>query len=191
MRCFVGIAVASDMVAMVAQVREAITFNDPAWSGEKWVRDENLHVTVRFLGELESHSVDALCARIDAVVADVPCFDLGVVGLRARRSNNRANLLLVELDDRTGGFETLTARVDDACGTADIEYDARPQAPHLTVCRARRPLRLRRDALAASNEVLAAQEVIVSVPSVSLFSSRLAPGGPQYRTVGTWRLRGE
>lgn len=191
MRCFVGIAVGSDVAACVGAMRSAISQRDPRWNAQKWVRDSNLHITVRFIGELGESTVGEVNDRLAAATITVAPFALTATRLSARRSPHHAGLLWVDFDDPTRRFEVLVRTVDEVCDATGVAYDSRPQRPHLTVCRTRAPLALGAGALGAANAVLSEAGVIVSVPVVSLFISRLAPGGPEYRTVGTWRLRGE
>ena len=191
MRCFLGIGVDANVAALAARVRTTITERDSAWSAEKWVSRETLHVTVRFLGELDQAKADALSLLLEEAVRGVVPFELRCDHLGVRTTPRGANLVWLGFSNVDKGFSSLVAQVDAACSYLGIGYDERPQMPHVTLCRARRPHQISRDAVGAADALIDSAEVIVSVRSFSLFISRLAPRGPQYRTAGTWCLRGE
>ncbi len=191
MRCFLAIEPGPLASGAAARVREVIERLDPRWRAQKWVVPQNLHLTVRFLGELTQGDVDMLCERLDAAMPLMEPFSLRSNGMGVRPSVGRARVLWVGFDDADGCFSSLVAHVDLACERAGLIVESRPQPPHLTLCRSRGNSAIRTEAIDAGDALVRHGQVIVSVPSFSLFISRLAPRGPQYRIIGTWRLRGE
>lgn len=191
MRCFVGIALEPVLREQVVSTARMLNDSDPSWQSEKWVAEENLHVTVRFLGEVEE---DALAGLVHAVGCEIDAcapFELRAHRIVARPSGGRCRMLWLGCDDPLGSFRALAAAVARATAIAGAEGDSRVQTPHVTLCRARRPKRFAASALLHVNDVLSGEPIKMSVAAVSLFSSRLAPRGPEYRIVTTWRLRGE
>jgi len=72
-----------------------------------------------------------------------------------------------------------------------VETEARPYTAHATLCRTRTPRRLDNSAQSAAASALEDATTSMSVPGISVFSSRLTPRGPIYSVIGSWRLRGE
>ena len=70
--------------------------------------------------------------------------------------------------------------------------DSRPLQPHVTLVRARSPRRVHPDALAKATALVQAAgkepDGVVSVRSVTLFSSTLRPAGPEYRELAVAEL---
>lgn len=192
-RCFVGIGPEPEVRGWLHDVRMRIVADAPGWADEKWVKDENLHVTVRFLGDVGPGELDELCAALERRFALVEPYELSVRGVEARPGPRRARMLWVAVSDFGDGFASTVDSVDSACEGFDIELDGKPQRPHITLCRARRQRSMPPDVLAQVNGVVTAAGPIVSVRSVSLYASQLTSCGPQYETIGTWRLdaRGE
>lgn len=192
-RCFVGIGLEPKAREWLHGVKARIVTESPGWTDEKWVRDENLHVTVRFLGDVGSGELDALCSALRRRLALLEPYELSVRGVEPCPAPRRARMLWVALSDPGDGFVSTVDAVDSACEGFSLELDGKPQRPHITLCRARRRRPMSPNALVQVNRVVTTSCPIVSVRSVSLFASRLTACGPEYETVGVWRLdaRGE
>jgi RNA 2',3'-cyclic 3'-phosphodiesterase len=148
-----------------------------------WVPAENLHLTLVFLGWVEADDVEPIRASLEAAVAPAAPFAarLGATGRFPERG--KARVLWVGF---TTGVEELTDLADRARGgVADRVTDARPFRPHVTVARARQPVRVRADAMAVpslDNEV--------GVEGVTLFRSHLGSPHPRYEAIARLGLQG-
>jgi 2'-5' RNA ligase len=137
----------------------------------------SLHVTLAFLGSLESP---------DPVVAALPpeLPGAGVLGTGRllRLPPRRPRVLAVELEDPSGACVALQRMVSDALARAGVyEPERRHWLPHVTVGRARGPVD--RDAL------LPAVERVEFVPeTVTLYRSLLGRGPANYEPVHRWGL---
>jgi 2'-5' RNA ligase len=191
MRCFVGIRLTSEVVEPLARACETLLREDTAWQGEKWVPAENLHVTLKFLGEVEDEEVPSLLEQVGTACGEASGFDLALAGLHATPGTRRCRMLWALFDDESGACAALARRIDDAAVAFGVEAATRAFKPHATLCRARKPRHLDPAALSAAQAGLAGQAHSMSVPQVSVFSSRLTPRGPIYSVIGAWRLRGE
>jgi len=151
----------------------------------------NLHVTVRFLGDIESQILAETTDVLGSHVETVPRFSLEVSEVVARPNARRCRMLWAACQDSSGGFSALVGAVETACASLGIEGDPKTQVPHITLARARKHRSIAGGALERVNDAVGPTRPTMSVPSVSLFVSRLAPRGPEYETVATWRLWGE
>ena len=190
-RCFAGVALSTELETALARSCAALREGDPAWRDEKWVSPQNLHLTVKFFGDLPEAEVRPLCDALGTALPALAPFDLPVIGLRASGGLRRCRMLWGVLGDPEGACEGLHAAIEDAAVRFGVEPDTRAFAPHVTLCRARRPKRLAPTALTAAEAVLAEGPDSMSVVSLSVFTSRLTPRGPIYSEIGSWRLGGE
>src|SRR5687768_17816273 len=91
-RLFVALPLADEVVGSIATfVRDVAEPGD----GVKWAPSENLHVTLKFLGELPGGKVDDLLAALRRAVADVAPFRFSVGGLGAFPDLRRPRVLWV------------------------------------------------------------------------------------------------
>lgn len=182
MRTFVGIELDDDMRGFLARVREAVCTADLAWCGDKWTAEENLHVTVKFLGELTESGVTGLARSLRLGLAALEPFDLRLSEpAHAVPNVRRATMLWATLADIDGSAALLASIVGDAAALQGVAPDARDFRPHITLVRARRPRPFR----PSERLHLSSMEPVglVSVGAVSLFRSTLTKHGPVYEVL--------
>jgi 2'-5' RNA ligase len=143
-----------------------------------WVTESNLHVTLKFLGQVDESRAPALADALRATLADQRAFDVGVRGLGAFPSPTRPRVLWAGLDDAAGALTAVARRVDACCGGLGFPRETREFAAHVTLGRVREPRR-RQPALA---DALArgADFGRLRVERVSLMRSELSPRGARY-----------
>ena len=142
-----------------------------------WVAPGNLHVTLKFLGQVDEARVPALTDALRAALADRPTFDVAVRGLGAFPSPTRPRVLWAGLEDTTGGMRTLAERVDACCGRLGFAAETRAFAAHVTLGRVREA---RRQPALADALSRPADFGRLRVDRVSLMRSELSPRGARY-----------
>lgn len=147
-----------------------------------WVRAANLHVTLKFLGDVAETRAGALAESLRPIVVRHPVIDTMLIRAGAFPDMRRPRVIWIGLrDDRP--VKALAADVDRACGAAGLSPETRPFSAHVTLGRVKRPLG--RDAAAALTR--AASAITTSYPTriraVDLMRSELAPGGSRYSLV--------
>ncbi len=144
-----------------------------------WVRPDNLHVTLRFLGELPVASVPPLAAALREAAAGQPSFLLRPGGAGAFPHLRAPRVLFLHLESG-GALERLAAAVraaTDPCLPPE-RRDDQPFRAHLTLARIREPLPAERARQLAQIDAGAWDPLPVA--DVRLVSSVLARGGSIY-----------
>jgi 2'-5' RNA ligase len=154
-----------------------------------WVVPANLHLTLKFLGNVAPARVDALGAALAAVAAGADGFDLVVEGLGAFPTPGRPRVIWAGTAAGRPAAAALADRVDAELAGLGLAREARPFTAHITLGRVREP---RREAALA--EALAAGAStrfgVVRAARVSLMRSELSPRGARYTELGGWPLGG-
>jgi 2'-5' RNA ligase len=148
-----------------------------------WVKRENLHYTLSFLGELEADGVARASAAARAAVAGQERFHVTLGGFGAFPSARRARVLWLGLSWGGTPFTNLARRVETSLIKAGFQRDSRPFTPHLTLGRVRDP---RHDWTAALEQVsppAPSEATAFEVRGVSVVKSTLSPGGSRYEVV--------
>lgn len=152
-----------------------------------WVAPGNLHLTLKFLGQLERERLTRVAAALADVAAGAGPFELAVRGLGAFPTPTRPRVIWVGTD--TGGAEaaTLAERIDAALAPIGFVPESRRFTAHVTLGRVREP---RRDP--ALTAAVAVGEGLgfgsFRVESVALMRSDLSPQGARYTPLGSWPL---
>jgi 2'-5' RNA ligase len=144
-----------------------------------WVGVGNLHVTLKFLGRVESVRLGEVEAALAGAAAGTEAFELAVQGLGAFPTPARARVIWAGVGAGAGAAEGLAARVDEALAGLGFPRETRPFAPHVTLGRVREPRG--NAALAAALASGAAREFgHVDVQRVCLMRSELSPRGARH-----------
>jgi len=148
----------------------------------RWVGDDNLHLTLRFIGEVEGPLADDVAAVLARI--RFPGFALRIRGV-GRFEQRSGGALWAGVDPRKPVAE-LAAKVDRACVAAGLEPERRAFHPHITLARfGRRNAEAARD-FERRNADLESEPF--SVERFILFESRLSRHGPHYESVAQFRL---
>ena len=181
-RVFVAILFPSDVRTAIARQTAELRGGDPAL---KPVREEQIHLTLRFLGDTPRARLDEVAARLCEVAAEIEPFELDVEGAGAFPGARRPVVLWAGVRE-SDALETLHETVEETLVSLGLGRDDRPFHPHVTVARVRRgggtPPHLR-EALAG-----AVVRAAVRVASIALVESVLGPGGARHEVLERCRL---
>lgn len=140
-----------------------------------------LHVTLKFLGELNPGQVDAMVAALRATA--VPPMQLRLAGLGRFPPRGAARVLWAGLDGDVAAVAALAAGLEDAAARWGIAREERPFTAHVTLARVKSPARSR--ILAARLEELSPDVVgePFAPPAVTLYRSELGGQGARYTVL--------
>ncbi|MBI4266431.1 MAG: RNA 2',3'-cyclic phosphodiesterase [Acidobacteria bacterium] len=190
MRLFVAVeldlAVARAMADLGEQLRRRAETRAPR-ARITWIPADRLHLTLRFIGEVDERRADAIRAVLDPPVA-VDAFDLTLSGLGAFPNSGPPRVLWAGLSAGEDALIRLEEEVSARLARCGVEPENRPYRPHLTLARVREAAGLRAGPLL---EGLGARASGTSrVDAITLFESRLSPKGPTYVALQRTPLRG-
>jgi len=149
-----------------------------------WVKPENLHATLAYVGEAgEAEVAAARAALLPACAAQAP-IAAATGGAGAFPERGPVRVIWIALEP-AAALSELAAVARGALATAGVRFDERPFQAHVTIARARSPWPASwRDGLAP----LAADPAAFAIAEVVLLDSELAPGGSIYRRVAVFPL---
>ena len=147
----------------------------------RWVPTENVHLTLKFLGDVSLSSVELLSQMLRIEAASARCFDVLVHGLGSFPSLKRPRVIYIGIQAPVG-LETLQHGVEAGSRRLGYESEDRAFSPHLTIGRVRQdasPSDLQKIRLALENFHIDSLGT-ARVDSVHLFKSDLKPTGSVY-----------
>ncbi len=142
-----------------------------------WLTVDRLHITIRFIGEVDDARGAAIRAALESPL-DVTPFDLTLAGAGAFPKGDRPRVLWAGIE--RGGAELIEVERDvtSRLATLGIPGEDRPYSPHLTLARVRDAAGLRSTVLFDGLEDRPIGTT--RVDAITLFQSRLSPNGPTY-----------
>jgi 2'-5' RNA ligase len=154
----------------------------------KWVRAENLHVTLKFLGETESTKLGALQNVLSAVRSSEPV-NLEFRGLGFFPNEKRPRVFWAGMEG-SANLKTLAADIDQAAHRLGFPLEERPFTPHLTLARFPLP-GIPPKLLQATKEKSGQAFGSLRTGEFHLIESKLKPAGAEYTTVQTFSFATE
>ena len=214
-RTFVAIELPRDLRAKliehIAQLRRELPDTRASWS-----RDHNLHLTLKFLGNVPVTEIPKLSDAIARAASRVKPFELTVAGCGVFPPRGKPNVLWIGIDGSAGilpadpghlartslseaadtrhpalpvgtsHLAVLHSAIEDECSTAGFAREQRPFHPHLTIARLRKPGNERR--LAAAHQKLHFPPERFKVSEVVVFRSELLREGSKHTAISRHRL---
>jgi 2'-5' RNA ligase len=155
----------------------------------KFTRTENLHVTLKFLGEVEDRVVEELRRSLEEPLPAPPA-NVRLSHAELFPPRGAIHILAAGLDGELDKIELMHRQVEGRCEALGFARERRAYRPHVTLGRARRPLPgTLRERLTRQIE-LGLPRAPFDVRSISLFESRLRPEGPLYTRLAEFALNG-
>ena len=176
MRTFIAIEISAEIRAALTRIESHLKYSG---ADVKWVSPENIHLTLKFLGEITEEKYEEVKVSLDEVAKTVAPFEISLKNIGAFPNIDFPRVLWVGLDKGAKESTELAKRVDNALSKIGFEKEARAFAAHLTIGRVRSSKN--KPALTeniAKHPVEIAKSHIAS--SVILFHSELTPNGSIY-----------
>lgn len=163
-------------------------------AGVRWVNPAGIHLTLKFLGEVDGGLAAPLRAGLQEAAAGMEkaAFPLHLDGLGVFPNRREPRVIWAGIGGDLGTLAEVQGRVEDAAAALGLARERRAFRPHLTLGRVRDGVTpaARRElgsAVAEQGASLAA-EYGWMVEEISLIRSVLTPQGAVYTTLGTARL---
>jgi 2'-5' RNA ligase len=157
----------------------------------RWVRIENIHLTLKFLGQVKAEDIERIKPVLAQQAASFVPVDVSIDGFGTFPNPTKPLVLWIGL--RAGdGLVRFQAAVEAELAQLGFAPEERGFNPHLTVARVRRDHRVAN--LKRIAELMAATpppfEAAAKLDSVTLYRSDLKPGGSVYNPLVRFSLTG-
>jgi 2'-5' RNA ligase len=100
-----------------------------------WVGPDQLHVTLKFLGDVPDERLGDVCELAAAVAATVPVFEFDIRGVIATPAHGELRMLWAGVADTTGQMSKLRQGLDAALADMGLHEEQRQFRPHITLAR--------------------------------------------------------
>jgi len=151
-----------------------------------WGRDSNLHLTLKFLGEIPQHSVGDFSEAASRAVRGVQPFSIRLEQTGIFPAAGQPRVLWIGVDDSRAKLAELQARLEEESDRTGFAREARPFHPHLTIARLRKPEGAR--TLAAAHQRLEFAPLDIVVSELVVIRSELSSAGSKYTVVSRHAL---
>ena len=188
-RSFIAIELPDDLKLALTRLQEQLKSGKS--TSVKWVDPYNIHLTLKFLGNISTSIVDKIARALEEAVRGISPFHLEVKGLGAFPSLKRVQVVWVGITGEVDRLSQLKQRIES--GLADLGYvpESRPFTPHPTLARLRdRATPDERQNLGQLIDSTNLETAFsLDVYSVHLMRSQLTREGPIYSRISSVKLK--
>lgn len=153
----------------------------------KWVKRENLHITLQFIGDVPAGRVDKLSADFGSMMSDQSAIEIFNPKLEAIPPKD-PRLIWLHYDYNCTGLERVVNGIRDYLTKNNFKIDKKPFKMHVTLGRVKKRLSST-EKIEQSKKVLEERKWIVR--EAVFYESRLFPEGPEYRKIEVYPLKEE
>ena len=186
MRLFIAVTLPEPLKLAIHRATEPLRNAAPTI---RWVSADQLHITLKFLGEVKEPAVPAIGAALEGTADSHAPFDLDFAGIGAFPNTRRPRVYWLGVHPNSA-LHGLQETVETGIGPLGFPREARPFHPHLTLGRVGTEV--------PAGELRAAERLAgqldyngkLVVNSAELMQSRLSPKGARYEVLLSARLKG-
>ncbi len=180
-RTFIAVEIPTEVVT---QVERLIGRLGQSSANVKWVEQGNLHLTLKFLGDVEVISIPEVCKAVSTAVANLPAFEVELAGVGAFPNVEKPRTVWLGVEKGRDELVELHDGIDGALADLGFRSEGRRFTPHLTLGRVRQ----RSDGSSDLIELIAQHDSFVAgkmtVDEIAVVSSKMGRDGPVYTMLG-------
>jgi len=177
MRCFVAADINDALRSKIEMLQGELKRKLKNPPGVKWVAPKLIHLTLKFLGEVEDDRTEEICQTLEQTCAGFKKFELefSTVGSFGRPPK----VLWLGMKKQSNELEKLAGTVEQAVEELGFDKEDRPFSPHITLARMKNGFSDRQlpQIIENSGKIDAPA---VTIDSVCFFKSQLTSDGPLY-----------
>lgn len=192
LRTFIAIELSDEAQAALLQLQSRLKQLVPPHS-VRWTAPQNIHLTLHFLGDVSTESVEQIGTVLQQVTAIYRHFSLKLAQLGCFPNTRRPRIIWVGVTGDMKLLESLHRDLGVGLKLAiDFSPETRPYAPHLTIGRVKKGIPSRH--LRQLSEILEREQskvgrlVDLQVTEIHLIKSELKPTGAVYTSLNRGKL---
>ncbi len=184
-RAFIAVPASDEIKRLIEQVENRLRI---AGADVKWVVPGNVHVTLKFLGNINQDKIVPICEGLEQALAGIRRFDVEVTGIGSfPGGRSMPRVIWLGFGEGEEMLAEVARRVEGVCAGLGFEKEQRGFRPHLTIGRVRRGSS-NLDRLRQEIEQIEYNPLKLLVDRVNLMRSQLSPRGPTYSILESLAL---
>lgn len=132
LRAFIALELSQEIKQAIADYVAPLRALD---NGLSWTKAENVHLTLKFLGDVPKPQIEKVAAALREVCASFAPIAAEIIGSGVFPNEHRARVLWIGMKESTGKLVELAQRIENECRRLGFEKEERTFSPHLTIGR--------------------------------------------------------
>jgi len=151
-----------------------------------WVKEQNFHITLKFLGEVKEERLPAISEAASRCVKEIIPFTIMFAGVGAFPNIKNPRIIWAGVKEGSAELKSVAAAIEDSFEKLGFAKENRPFSSHLTLGRVRSVR-----AASFSFEGLADDFGSFKAEKIDLMQSILGPSGPEYKCIESFVFGGK
>lgn len=156
-------------------------------AGVSWARPEGIHLTLKFLGEVDPDRIAGIASKAEACIKAIRPFTIGVKGCGGFPNARNPRVIWIGVENPGGLLKDLQVRLEQGMEEMGFAREGRGYTPHLTIGRLR-PGKGKGGVAQALEAMKDCDLGSMEVREVCLFRSLLKPTGAEYSKLKVIQL---
>ncbi|MFP4045985.1 MAG: RNA 2',3'-cyclic phosphodiesterase [Candidatus Aenigmatarchaeota archaeon] len=184
MRCFLGVQLNENLLPNVKSIKDEIA---ETGGDIKLVEDENLHYTIKFLGDIREKDLEKI-DKIEQEITDIDPFEIEIKDMGAFPTRDYIKVIWLGVGKGYDRFKKLMTRINDKLESLGFREEKNDLVPHMTIGR----VKSGKNKEEIKHKIGNLEDKTIGrmrVERITLFQSNLTPGGPIYEKVKEYKLK--
>ncbi len=138
-RTFIAIEIPASIQQQIALLQNRLK---SVGEGISWVKTNNIHLTLKFLGDVPVNLMQQVIEATEKACADLKSFNLEIAGTGFFPDAKRPRVLWVGCEEKSGTLQKIHQNLDLVLSNLGFEKQSRRFSPHLTIGRVKDPRKL-------------------------------------------------
>ncbi|RJP58722.1 MAG: RNA 2',3'-cyclic phosphodiesterase [Candidatus Auribacter fodinae] len=185
-RLFIAFCLSADILNAI----DHFISNNQSLHGIRWVKTENIHLTLKFLGNIAIKRVPKICKALDSLASEFSPFSIAITGVGCFPNQKKPRVIWAGVDKNAPLTEKIASKLDAILHEIGFEKEQRPFQPHITIGRVKDPKEF--SATSHFNSMIQKAQNAkfgeCEMTKISLIQSILRPEGPVYTEIHSSHL---
>lgn len=180
MRTFIAIELPEKIKTALSSIQNQLKTTG---ADVKWVKEENIHLTLKFLGGINEQTLEKVKNILGETAKTTPPFQMRIGSLGAFPKIDFPRVIWAGAVQGETESKKIADQLEDQLAEINIPKEERPFSAHITLGRLRSG-RNKEKLTTMLNKLKDEMEILeFKVEKITLFASKLTPGGPIYESL--------
>lgn len=158
------------------EIYKIVSEKGPKISGVKWVERENLHITCKFLGEINEKQLEELISKLQEKLNKGEKVRISITNFGCFPNFRNPRVLWLGVQGEVDRLQKIWATLEEISKNLKIGEREKDYVPHVTLGRVKSPISLDKDWIKYSSKEF-------EITHLTVFQSTLTPSGPIYKSI--------
>lgn len=177
-RAFIAISLTKEIQDKILKIQEQLRRSN---ADVKWVEPENIHLTLKFLGNVEEKKIEKIKGILEKISEEYEKFSMELLKIGAFPKLSNPRVIWIGIEKGKEKLQKTFSDLEEGLNKVGFKKEEREFSAHITIGRVKSPLN--RSKLLEEIKRTNFERMNLLVTKISLFKSTLTPKGPIYESL--------